>query len=606
MVTYRSPNILSNGSRLHWYSIEALLGQGGFGITYLARDTNLSHRVAIKEYFPRDIAARSPDGLVHCTSSDNLDFYGWGLKRFLNEAKTLAQFKHECIVTVHGVFEANQTAYIVMEYINGDNLKQAFKRHQIEGEQALLDVILQLLDGLSSIHQTGFIHRDIKPENILIHRGTIPVLLDFGSARQAMGVRTSNLTTLVSKGYAPFEQYGDSDDGSGKQGPWTDIYALGATVYATLFGVKPVDALSRASAILRNQRDPYLPATVKGKGSYSQNFLAAIDCAMAFEIADRPQNVEVWRRLLKGESEPPPNLLLQQCETVINFHEATTLGFSDHQAGAVNASQETVLNPHLAGSDPSVFLGRVAKESNFLRKKRQWLATLFCVAFLGIVLIYAYYSRTWNQAEQPRGGPSPQQIEASVERYVSFVSLRYITPLPALAGTIVDRYLKLAEQAILNDQYALADKYLDEAEMMFPNNESNRQKLSFLKQRIHKKKGIKIQSDGIDMDALLSEIGEQAQRVPDTLDHHGRMRLPFDDEQEMTDAQASLNWIVEHSVADIVDSALIDNLADAGRSFGNRALAGLRADVNSAAANAGFSVEDRDIELKPLLSSAEP
>ncbi len=224
------------GYRLHWYQIESVLGQGGFGITYLARDTNLNQPVAIKEFLPSDLAIRTHDSSVEPLSDGHTDTFGWGLKRFVTEAQTLAKFRHPNIVLVYSVFEANNTAYMVMEYVEGRTLEDALRFKRIEGEAEFRRIILALLDGLDLIHKEGFIHRDIKPENIYLRDDGTPVLLDFGSARQAVGGKTRTLTALVSPGYAPYEQYDSSRQSEDKQGPWTDIYALGATLYRAVTG----------------------------------------------------------------------------------------------------------------------------------------------------------------------------------------------------------------------------------------------------------------------------------------------------------------------------------------------------------------------------------
>lgn len=222
MVTHR--NALHTGHKLHWYEIVSILGQGGFGITYLANDPNLDLLVAIKEFLPMELAVRESDSSLHPVSDGHSDTYGWGLDRFLSEAQTLARFRHPNIVRVLSVFEANNTAYMVMEYEQGKSLEDALKFRRIEGEEQLLGLLFPLLDGLELVHAAGFIHRDIKPDNIYMREDGVPVLLDFGSARQALGVATRTLTTLVSPGYAPFEQYNATRD-SDRQGPWTDLFA---------------------------------------------------------------------------------------------------------------------------------------------------------------------------------------------------------------------------------------------------------------------------------------------------------------------------------------------------------------------------------------------
>ncbi len=287
-------NSLRPGHELHWYRIEEVLGQGGFGITYLAYDANLEQHVAIKEYLPMELAVREGDFSVYPASRAHDTRYRWGLDRFLAEARTLARFKHPAIVRVNSVFEANNTAYMVMEYQHGMSLQAVLERRGTLPESELVALVMPLLDGLQIIHAEGFIHRDIKPSNIYIRRDGHPVLLDFGSARQALGEETKTLTSVVSPGYAPFEQYYSKSD---RQGPWTDIYGLGATLYRALSGLQPMAAIDRSEAILKAERDVFVSAAELGSGRYSPSFLRAVDAALVFNEKKRPQNVAEWRRL---------------------------------------------------------------------------------------------------------------------------------------------------------------------------------------------------------------------------------------------------------------------------------------------------------------------
>ena len=305
MNTARHHVALPSGYKLHWYVIGSVIGQGGFGITYLALDTNLDQRVAIKEFLPTELVTRSKDSQVHPLSADHKDTYGWGLNRFVSEARTLAKFRHPNIVRVLSVFEANRTAYMVMEYERGESLENALRAGRVTGEERLLEIFLPLLDGLRMVHEAGFIHRDIKPDNIYLREDGSPVLLDFGSARRALGVATRTLTALVTPGYAPFEQYDTSQAGEKKQGPWTDIYALGATLYRAITGTGPPDAMARVNAVMGGE-DIFVPAVRKASGKASPELLAAIDWALEFLPENRPQRLDDWRAAVVGEVAPPP------------------------------------------------------------------------------------------------------------------------------------------------------------------------------------------------------------------------------------------------------------------------------------------------------------
>ena len=280
-------NTLPKGFWLNEYQIETVLGKpGGFGITYLATDTHLRQLVAIKEYLPSEFAIREGRSTVYVRSSSYEDSFQWGLKCFIEEARVLARFNHHSIVRVLRFFEANGTAYMVMEYQQGKCLSDYLKQCGILPEEELLTIILPLLDGLEEIHKAGFLHRDIKPNNIYIREDKMPVLLDFGSARYAVGQKSRSVTSIVTPGYAPLEQY---DTELNEQGAWTDIYALGAVMYCLISGEAPPAATRRV------RKDPMLPAIKIGEGKYNKNLLQAIDWALKLSGEDRPQSVEQWR-----------------------------------------------------------------------------------------------------------------------------------------------------------------------------------------------------------------------------------------------------------------------------------------------------------------------
>src|SRR5215471_15944445 len=336
------PDALPALTRLHWYVLARVLGQGGFGITYLAKDTNLDQRVAIKEYLPVEGATRLPDGTVRWRTDEQRDRYRWGLERFIQEARTLARFDHPNIVRVLSVFEFNGTAYMVMRFEEGGTLSTMLDRRGTLPEAELLRVILPILDGLELVHNAGFIHRDIKPDNIHIGGDGRPVLLDFGSARQSMG-SSNTLTILIAPGYAPFEQY-YSDPSS--QGPWTDIYGLGATCYRVICGRAPMDAVSRSKGILGSTQEVMMPASVVGAGRYSGRVLAAIDHALAFAEKDRPQTIAEWRRELIDEGAPQPTAPPPPTPTILDqprSRQPTIVAVA--QPVAQPSSQERIAQP---------------------------------------------------------------------------------------------------------------------------------------------------------------------------------------------------------------------------------------------------------------------
>ncbi|MGH6635271.1 MAG: protein kinase domain-containing protein [Gammaproteobacteria bacterium] len=300
-------NALQTGYRIHWYELSQTLGRGCFGITYLARDLNLAQLVAIKEYLPVELALRDVDLSVCPLSERSSEAYQQGLQRFIREARTLARFNHPSIVRVLSVFEENRTAYMVMSYEDGESLDNLLSQGKRFSEAELKSIVLPILEGLADVHRGGFIHRDIKPANIFIRkRDGSPVLLDFGSARQTLPGDTRSLTSVVSPGYAPFEQYSGNGE---KQGPWTDIYGLGATLYRAVVGVSPTDAIARSEALLKTSRDSVVSATeAAGGGYYSRKFLQAIDHAIRFDERERPKRVTQWAQELRGQDNPQETL----------------------------------------------------------------------------------------------------------------------------------------------------------------------------------------------------------------------------------------------------------------------------------------------------------
>ncbi|MEO5347399.1 MAG: SUMF1/EgtB/PvdO family nonheme iron enzyme [Magnetococcus sp. YQC-9] len=306
-------NALPVGHSLGEYQIEAILGAGGFGVTYLALDKNLGKQVAIKEYLPNDLAVREGTS-VHPKTTADVDTFRWGMDRFLQEARILARFHHPSIVQVLRYFESNNTAYMVMVYEDGDSLDNLLqKRTTPLDEDALKSIVLPLLDGLQVIHASNLIHRDIKPGNIYIRRqDETPVLLDFGSARQSVGGKSRSLSVVVSDGYAPAEQY----ETHGNQGPWTDLYALGAVIYRALSGEIPPQATARMNAIARKQPDPLIPAREVGRGRYSDEFLTAVDHALVRIEEDRPQSAQAWAAELsieKKQVNSSPGIRCERC-----------------------------------------------------------------------------------------------------------------------------------------------------------------------------------------------------------------------------------------------------------------------------------------------------
>jgi len=285
--TTRHHNALAPGHQVHWYRIDEVLGQGSFGITYRARDLNLDTDIALKEYFPSVWAVRLPDHGVSPSGPANAKDFEWGLSRFISEGRILVQFDHPALVRAMSIFEANSTAYLVMRFETGAVLHEVLAHAEALAEDDLKALIKPLLDGLRVMHAAGVVHRDIKPDNIFIRSDGSPLLIDFGAARQTRGSRVQELTSIGTAGYAPIEQYSDDE---GRQGPWTDIYALGATIYHAIAGRPPKDALVRANDLVSGKPDPLVRLEKAAQGKFSARFLRAVERSMAFRAEDRPQS----------------------------------------------------------------------------------------------------------------------------------------------------------------------------------------------------------------------------------------------------------------------------------------------------------------------------
>ena len=275
------------------YLIGRVLGQGGFGITYLAWDINLNIKLAIKEFFPQDLASRAAGhSQVSAYSGSMGSQYNYGLDKFLQEARTLAQFEgHPNIVSVRDFFKANGTAYFVMSYVEGITLKDhlANTGGKLPIDQAR-GIIMPVLDALKEVHKVNVLHRDISPDNIFINQKGQVILIDFGAARQAIGEKGRSLSIILKPGYAPEEQYRSK----GVQGPWTDIYAVGATLFHLVTGQQPPEALERL--VEDSMQSPSELGAV-----LSENEELALYKALAVRAGDRFQAVEEFQAALMGE-----------------------------------------------------------------------------------------------------------------------------------------------------------------------------------------------------------------------------------------------------------------------------------------------------------------
>ncbi|MBI3561000.1 MAG: serine/threonine protein kinase [Gammaproteobacteria bacterium] len=283
---------LAAGTKVDEYTLEQVLGGGGFSIVYLGR-SRANQQVVIKEYLPSSLATRAPDQTVVCRDSQNNERFTHGRRLFFQEANTLTTLKHPNIVNVINFFRANDTVYMVMEYEEGVNLQTYIKKHKGSlSEPFIKAVFLPLLDGVKLIHSQGLLHLDIKPSNIHLRAGANPLLLDFGAVHEIMQTRQFQPNQVVTPGFSPIEQL----DPGGYVGPWTDLYAMGATMRASIEGNAPPPSPKR------REKDLLKSAASAFKKRYSSHLLGAIDWAMEVDPLLRPQNVDQLLEAINGNS----------------------------------------------------------------------------------------------------------------------------------------------------------------------------------------------------------------------------------------------------------------------------------------------------------------
>jgi serine/threonine protein kinase len=287
--TTQHSHTLPNGTRLGEFELTQTLGEGGFGIVYLAWDHSLDRKVALKEYMPSAIAFRVGETEIRPRSERHQETFEAGMKSFINEAKLLAQFDHPALVKVYRFWEANGTAYMVMPFYEGVTVRDAVRKFAEPPDEAwILSLLEPLFHALTMLHGSQCFHRDIAPDNImLLAPNDRPLLLDFGAARRVIGDMTQALTAILKPGYAPVEQYAEVP--GLKQGPWTDVYALAAVVHWIITGKTPPASVGRMFG------DSYVPLVERAAGRYSPHFLAAIDRALVVLPDKRTASIDALR-----------------------------------------------------------------------------------------------------------------------------------------------------------------------------------------------------------------------------------------------------------------------------------------------------------------------
>lgn len=380
------------------FEIVGLIGEGGFGIVYLARDTSLDRIVALKEFMPGAFAGRIDGVRVAVRAANQKNTFDAGLRSFINEAKMLAQFSHPALLEVYRFWEENGTAYMAMRYYKGETLRSVLSAGEKEfDEQEIAQTMGPIFDALEMLHREQVFHRDIAPDNIMLADGR-PVLLDFGSARRIIGDGTQALTTVLKPGYAPIEQY--SDDGTIKQGAWTDVYALGGVLYHLATGKPPMQAVSRLLS------DPLQSVNEVTSGKFSQPFSDAVSKALSVHVANRFQTVTEFREALGWNVGALPRVITIQHAQV----------WLDPDAKSVESNA-----PNLSDKPASVPMPPAAKETKLVRdagpsvppKNVQKSRTpLFVAAGVVALLVIAGVAMKTGKPAEPNASP-PVPVAAS-------------------------------------------------------------------------------------------------------------------------------------------------------------------------------------------------
>jgi serine/threonine protein kinase len=380
---------LPEGTTLREWRLEHVLGVGGFGIVYRAKGVYFDELVAIKEYFPSAISDRQDGTTVAPTDSSAEETYELGLQKFVEEAKVLWNLskpdRHPNIVSVRSLFEIHGTAYMVMDFESGVSLSQMLRDGRRFDEAGLLALVRPIAEGLDRAHRAGVLHRDIKPANILVDDTGRPVLIDFGSARFDSGQATSTKVTFYTPPYAAIEQYVKTYP----QGPWTDIYALGVTLYQCVTGEKPPEVLERLHGGLGEA------LSARDRPGFSRAFTRAVDAAMAIRPAERPQSIPEWLRLFDlpdtGDEDEPTRI------------------------GVLTTPPATTADPPAAANEPGLAQDDAEPdESDGVRQRRPWLlpaASAVAVALIAVAAALLFLRP--SHPPSPSSNPSARLTSAS-------------------------------------------------------------------------------------------------------------------------------------------------------------------------------------------------
>jgi len=370
---------LPPGTLLDSFRLDSVLGVGGFGITYAAYDQTLQCQVAIKEYFPSDLATRTESRTtVVPTSGEGRESYDYGLGRFLQEARTLAQFHEPSIVRVRNFIEANGTAYLIMDLEHGRSLASVLSDAKRLTSDQTRGIALDCLQGLRAMHAQNYLHRDIKPANILIRKTGSAVLLDFGAARLALKNQETRMTIILTPGYAPVEQYSAEE----QQGPWTDLYAMGATLYHCIVGQSPPQSTERLAAVARRKPDSAAQWLRLVEERTDPIVLSAVRWMIEPYAEDRPQDANAVISLLLGSAEEPRTLSLGPLGSTDDEakHAPTVSDSSSRQSTFRMASRRVGVSSDSSGGDAGAPLGTIIGPDRLASAKKSLVAILGPIA----------------------------------------------------------------------------------------------------------------------------------------------------------------------------------------------------------------------------------
>jgi len=414
------PNALPDGYRFNEFEIKEVIGGGGFGIVYRAWDHQLERTIAIKEYMPVSLAVRTADLTLELRGERFQKLFNAGLNSFIQEARLLARFNHPGLLHVLRFWEQNGTAYMGTLYYSGMTLKEwQLTSPASISETWIRRLLPPLLGAISTIHQAGYLHRDISLDNIQIQENQLPVLLDFGSARKEIGNLSDETEIMLKPGFAPIEQY--SEEGEIEQGPWTDIYALGAVLHSLITGNPP------PVSVVRCIEDNYQPLTERQPEGYSLPLLHAIDCALAMKPGDRPQTIDAFAALI--------DLPVSDVEAVVNSFpkpgEPPALPVEE----PIEATAPVVMamNPASASAEPVT--------PRAVRRLSPGLLALAAVALLAVGVTVWLTNR-------PDAAPKQVDTRAAAPQATP------VTPEAATPAALATVYLKLmsGESVMLNGQ----------------------------------------------------------------------------------------------------------------------------------------------------------